>query len=129
MSIAKQFTFRDCPLSFLDLVQEGNIGLMTAVHKFSLEKGHRFSTYATWWISQAMRRAFEEQGQLIRLPSYIIEARRRANHTSIALTKRLGREPQMDELAEAVNIATSKLHNILQVPKDLLSLDYPIGHS
>jgi len=128
-SIAKQFTFRDCPLSFLDLVQEGNIGLMTAVHKFRLEKGYRFSTYATWWISQAMRRALEEQGQLIRLPSYIIEARRRANHASIDLTKLLGREPKMDELADAINIAKSKLSNILQVSKDLLSLDSPIEGS
>jgi RNA polymerase primary sigma factor len=129
VSIAKQFTCRNGPLSFLDLVQEGNIGLMTAIHKFRLEKGHRFSTYATWWISQAMRRALEEQGQLIRLPSYIVEARRRVNHASIDLTKRLGREPQMDELAEAINLAKSKLHNILQAPNDLFSLDYPIEES
>ncbi|MFQ6041720.1 MAG: RNA polymerase sigma factor RpoD/SigA [Candidatus Poribacteria bacterium] len=129
VSIAKQFTFCESPLSFLDLVQEGNIGLMTAIHKFRLEKGHRFSTYATWWISQAMRRALEEQGQLIRLPSYIIEARRRATHASIDLTKRLGREPKLDELAEAINITKSKLYNILQAPKDLLSLDYPIEES
>jgi RNA polymerase sigma factor (sigma-70 family) len=75
-SIAKQFTFNESPLSFLDLMQEGSIGLMTAIHKFRLEKGHRFSTYATWWISQAIRRALEEQSQLIRVPVYIIAAQR-----------------------------------------------------
>jgi RNA polymerase primary sigma factor len=128
-SIAKQFAFREFPLSFLDLIQEGNMGLMTAIHKFRVEKGNRFSTYATWWISQAMRRALEEQGQLIRVPSYIIEARERAEKASRDLTKRLGREPNMSELAEAVNITKPRLCNILQTPKDFLSLDSPIGES
>jgi RNA polymerase primary sigma factor len=128
-SIAKQFAFYEFPLSFLDLIQEGNIGLMTAIHKFRVEKGHRFSTYATWWISQAMRRAWEEQSQLIRVPSYIIEVRKRAAKASRDLTKRLGREPNMNELAEAVNITKSRLCNILQTPKELLSLDAPIGES
>jgi RNA polymerase sigma factor (sigma-70 family) len=128
-SIAKQFAFREFPLSFLDLIQEGNMGLMTAIHKFRVETGNRFSTYATWWISQAMRRALEEQGQLIRLPSYIIEVRERAAKVSGDLTKRLGREPNMNELAEAIDITRSRLCNILQAPKDFLSLDAPIGES
>ncbi|MBM3237080.1 sigma-70 family RNA polymerase sigma factor [Candidatus Poribacteria bacterium] len=128
-SIAKQFAFREFPLSFLDLIQEGNMGLMTAIHKFRVETGNRFSTYATWWISQAMRRALEEQGQLIRLPSYVIEVRERAAKVSEDLTKRLGREPSMNELAEAIDITRSRLCNILQAPKDFLSLDAPIGES
>jgi RNA polymerase primary sigma factor len=128
-SIAKQFTLIESPLSFLDLMQEGSIGLMKAIHKFRLEKGGRFSTYATWWISQAIRRALDEQSQLIRLPGYIIEKRRRAEKVSLDLTKRLGREPRMSELAEAVNIAESKLDTILQAPKALLSLDSPLEES
>lgn len=128
-SIAKQFAFREFPLSFLDLIQEGNMGLMTAIHKFRVEKGNRFSTYATWWISQAMRRALEEQGQLIRVPSYIIEVRERAAKVSRDLTKRLGREPNMNELAESIDMTKARLCNVLQAPKDFLSLDAPIGES
>ena len=128
-SIAKHFTFCEFPLSFLDLMQEGSIGLMRAIHKFRLEKGYRFSTYATWWISQAIRRALDEQSQLIRVPIYVVEVRRRAAKASIDLTKRLGREPKMSELAEAVNITKSRLHKILQTPKELVSLDSPIGES
>jgi len=128
-SIAKQFAFRESHLSFLDLIQEGNIGLMKAIHKFQLAKGHRFSTYATWWISQAMRRALEEQGQLIRVPSYIFEIRRRAAKASVDLTKRLGREPEISELAEAIDTPKSRLRNVLQTPKVLLSLDSPIEES
>jgi len=128
-SIAKNFVFHESPLSFLDLIQEGSIGLMRAIHKFRLEKGCRFATYATWWISQAVRRAIDEQSQLIRVPVYITEVRRRAARASIDLTKRLGRKPQMSELAEAVKITKSRLHNILQAPKDLLSLDSPIEGS
>ena len=126
-SIVKQFAFNDFPLSFLDLMQEGSIGLMKAIYKFRLEKGYRFSTYATWWISQAIRRALDEQSQLIRLPIYVTEMRRRAAKASADLMKRLGREPKMSELAEEVNIKDSRLRNIIQAPKDLLSLDSPIG--
>ena len=128
-SITKQFAFREFPLSFLDLMQEGSIGLMRAIYKFRLEKGYRFSTYATWWISQAIRRVLDEQSQLIRLPLYVIETRRRAAKASIDLTKRLGREPKMNELAKAVKITASRLRNILQAPKELLSLDSPIGEA
>jgi len=125
-SIARQFAFREFPLSFLDLMQEGSIGLMTAIHKFQLEKGHRFSTYATWWISQAIRRALDEQSQLIRVPTYITEIRRRVAKASKDLATRLGREPEMSELAQEVNIKRSKLHDALRAPKDLLSLDSPV---
>jgi RNA polymerase sigma factor (sigma-70 family) len=128
-SIAKQFALIESPLSFLDLMQEGSIGLMKAIYKFRLEKGGRFSTYATWWISQSIRRALDEQSQLIRLPAYIIEERRRAEKVSLDLMKHLGREPRMSELAEAVNITESKLDTILQAPKDLLSLDSPLEES
>ena len=124
-SIAKKFTLSEFPLSFLDLVQEGSIGLMKAIHKFQLEKGNRFSTYATWWISQAIRRALDES-QLIRIPVYIIEMHRRVVKASIDLTKRLGREPNMSELAEAVNITQSRLRSILHAPRYLLSLDSPL---
>jgi len=125
-NIAKQLIFKESPLSFFDLVQEGSIGLMTAIYKFRLEKGNRFSTYATWWINQAIRRALEEQSQLIRLPVYITEAHRRATKAFTNLTRCLGREPKMSELAEAVNLTPLRLHNILQAPRDLLSLDAPI---
>jgi RNA polymerase primary sigma factor len=125
-SIAKKFTFPDSPLSFFDLMQEGSIGLMKAIYKFRLEKGHRFSTYATWWIRQAIRRALDEQGPMIRLPAYIVEIRRRVEKTFTDLTKRLEREPNMNELAEAVNINKSTLYNILQTHTDLLYLDSPI---
>jgi RNA polymerase primary sigma factor len=128
-NIAKQFTSYESSLSFLDLIQEGNIGLMTAIHKFRLEKGYRFSTYATWWISQAMRRALEEQGQLIRIPPYILDIRRRATKVSTDLTERLGREPDVSELAEAINTTKSKIRNMLQAPQALLSLDSPLGDS
>jgi len=124
-SIAKKFTLSEFPLSFSDLMQEGSIGLMRAIHKFRLEKGYRFSTYAIWWIGQAIRRALDES-QLIRIPVYIIEMHRRVVKASIDLTKRLGREPNMSELAEAVNITKSKLHSILHAPRYLLSLDSPL---
>ena len=128
-SIAKQYWFREFPLSFLDLMQEGSIGLMRAIHKFRLDKGHRFSTYATWWISQAIRRALDEQSQLIRIPSSIAEVRRRATQTAVKLKEQLGREPTLSELAEALDIAPSRLREILGAPKELLSLDTPIGES
>ena len=128
-SIVKQFAFNESPLSFLDLMQEGSIGLMKAIHKFRLEKGYRFSTYATWWISQAIRRALDEHSQLIRLPIYVTEVHRRAAKASMDLMKHLGREPKMSELAEVVNIKDSRLRNLLQAPKDLLSLDSPIEGS
>ncbi len=128
-SIAKQYWFREFPLSFLDLMQEGSIGLMTAIHKFRLDKGHRFSTYATWWISQAIRRALDEQSQLIRIPSSIAEVRRRAVQETAKLEKDLDREPTLNELAEVLDIAPSRLREILGAPKELLSLDTPIGES
>ena len=126
-SVAKQYAFREFPLSFLDLMQEGSIGLMTAIHKFQPEKGYRFSTYATWWISQAIRRALDEQSQLIRVPRYVMEARRRIAQVTPDLTKRLGREPELSELAEEINIKKSRLRDILQAQRELLSLDTPIG--
>lgn len=128
-SIAKQFSLHQSFLSFLDLIQEGCIGLMKAIYKFRLQKGNRFSTYATWWISQAMRRALDEHGQLIRLPAYIIQARRRAEKALIDLTNGLGREPNISELAQTLEMTKSKLCQVLEAPKQFLSLDSPIEES
>lgn len=126
-SIAKQYACYQYSLSFLDLMQEGSIGLMRAIHKFRLEKGYKFSTYATWWISQAIRRALEEQGQLIRVPRYVMEKRRRIAHVILNLTNSLGREPELSELSEAINIKKSMLHDILQTESEFVSLDTPIS--
>lgn len=134
-SIAKQHNFKNSPLSFSDLMQEGSIGLMRAVDKFDIERGYRFSTYATWWIMQAIKRAIDQQGQTIRIPCYIGETRKLINQVSSELHKQLGREPELKEIAERIEMAHQirlsemRLMEILQSAKGTISLDTPLNEA
>lgn len=128
-SVAKRHNFKSSPLSFLDLMQEGSIGLMHAVDKFDLQRGYRFSTYATWWIMQAIRRAIEQQSQTIRAPCYIGEMRRRINRMSSKLSRQLQREPTLNEIAEHVGMSEKRILEILRSDKDTISLDTPLNEA
>ena len=125
VSIAKRYM--NLGLKFSDLVQEGNIGLMKAVDKFDYKKGCKFSTYATWWIRQAITRAIADHGRTIRIPVHMIETINRLLQTSRQLLKELGREPTPDEIAERMDIHVSKVRRILRLMKQTLSLETPIG--
>ena len=125
VSIAKRYM--NLGLKFSDLVQEGNIGLMKAVDKFDYKKGFKFSTYATWWIRQAITRAIADHGRTIRIPVHMIETINRLLQTSRQLLKELGREPTPDEIAERMDIHVSKVRRILRLMKQTLSLETPIG--
>ncbi|MBI3753642.1 MAG: RNA polymerase sigma factor RpoD [Deltaproteobacteria bacterium] len=125
VSIAKRYV--NLGLKFSDLVQEGNIGLMKAVDKFDYKKGYKFSTYATWWIRQAITRAIADHGRTIRIPVHMIETINRLLQTSRQLLKELGREPTPDEIAERMDIHVSKVRRILRLMKQTLSLETPIG--
>ncbi|MBI3755450.1 MAG: RNA polymerase sigma factor RpoD [Deltaproteobacteria bacterium] len=125
VSIAKRYM--NLGLKFSDLVQEGNIGLMKAVDKFDYKKGYKFSTYATWWIRQAITRAIADHGRTIRIPVHMIETINRLLQTSRQLLKELGREPVPDEIAERMDIHVSKVRRILRLMKQTLSLETPIG--
>jgi len=125
VSIAKRYM--NLGLKFSDLVQEGNIGLMKAVDKFDYKKGYKFSTYATWWIRQAITRAIADHGRTIRIPVHMIETINRLLQTSRQLLKELGREPTPDEIAERMDIHVSKVRRILRLMKQTLSLETPIG--
>ena len=125
-SIAKQHHFSKTSLTFLDLMQEGSLGLMKAVDKFDHTLSYRFSTYATWWIMQAIKRALDQQGQLIRVPCYIGEAHRAIKLAQATLTGELGREPTTKEIAEEVGLSEQKVMEIFQATKEPLSLDAPI---
>jgi len=132
-SIARQHNFKNSPLSFSDLMQEGSIGLMRAVDKFDPQRGYRFSTYATWWIMQAIKRAIDQQSQTIRIPCYVGEHRKIINQVSSELYKQLGREPELREIAERIEIAHQirlsemRLMEILQSAKSTISLDTPLN--
>ncbi|MDE0469645.1 MAG: sigma-70 family RNA polymerase sigma factor [Candidatus Poribacteria bacterium] len=126
-SIAKQHHFSKTSLTFLDLMQEGSLGLMRAVDKFDHTLRFRFSTYATWWIMQSIKRALDQQGQMIRVPCYIGEARRAIKQAQSDLTAQLGREPTTTEIAKAVELTEKKVSEIFNATRDPVPLDAPIN--
>ena len=128
-SIAKQHHFNKTALTFLDLMQEGSIGLMKAVEKFDHTLRFRFSTYATWWVMQSIKRAIDQQGQIIRVPCYIGETRRLIKQVQSNLTTKLGREPTTKEIAKEVKLSEKKVDEILQATRDPISLDAPINET